>query len=296
MEKYYKKCPDCGAHLDPGERCDCQDQIEHEAEGAAIREAVSARVKIVLVKEPGSESYRRTIEASSTAAAMNGLAVLVREYAMLGDIFAAYDKYAELNAGELKASQKATEYARWADENLTRRETAAVKDKFVFYTMSPAEATKYESLTTAGLDTGDAYDLAQTLAGLEPEDGRETVSNLQRFRAVADSGLSQEEQQSVVRSMLEDSALEKFEAVTAAGITVGQWVDYKEATENVTADKGLDGKTISGSKKAKVLRIINGMDLTAAQKTALYREAGYSDNTLDDAPWYRGGLSLPSLG
>lgn len=83
MEKFYKKCPDCGAHLDPGERCDCQDQIEHEAEDAAIREAISAHVKIVLNKESGSESYRRTIEASSTTAAMNGLAVLVREYAML---------------------------------------------------------------------------------------------------------------------------------------------------------------------------------------------------------------------
>ena len=23
---YYRTCPDCGAHLDPGERCDCQDE------------------------------------------------------------------------------------------------------------------------------------------------------------------------------------------------------------------------------------------------------------------------------
>lgn len=22
---YYRTCPDCGAHLDPGERCDCRD-------------------------------------------------------------------------------------------------------------------------------------------------------------------------------------------------------------------------------------------------------------------------------
>ena len=22
---YYSTCPDCGAHLDPGESCDCQD-------------------------------------------------------------------------------------------------------------------------------------------------------------------------------------------------------------------------------------------------------------------------------
>ena len=23
---YYRTCPDCGAHLDPGERCDCHDE------------------------------------------------------------------------------------------------------------------------------------------------------------------------------------------------------------------------------------------------------------------------------
>lgn len=22
---YYRTCPDCGAHLDPGEQCDCRD-------------------------------------------------------------------------------------------------------------------------------------------------------------------------------------------------------------------------------------------------------------------------------
>lgn len=24
---FYKTCPDCGAHLDSGERCDCQDEV-----------------------------------------------------------------------------------------------------------------------------------------------------------------------------------------------------------------------------------------------------------------------------
>lgn len=37
---YYHECPNCGAYLDPGERCDCEenapadveDQQEHEVE------------------------------------------------------------------------------------------------------------------------------------------------------------------------------------------------------------------------------------------------------------------------
>lgn len=27
---YYKTCPECGAHLDPCEKCDCQEEDEEE--------------------------------------------------------------------------------------------------------------------------------------------------------------------------------------------------------------------------------------------------------------------------
>lgn len=37
MSKPYRVCPDCGNHLDPGERCDCQ--IEREADQEAGRGA-----------------------------------------------------------------------------------------------------------------------------------------------------------------------------------------------------------------------------------------------------------------
>lgn len=29
---YYTTCPHCGAHLDPGERCDCQDHENEDQE------------------------------------------------------------------------------------------------------------------------------------------------------------------------------------------------------------------------------------------------------------------------
>ena len=82
----YKTCDKCGAALDPGERCDCERETEeqsvaYKAREAAIREAVEAEVTITLEKKPGSETFRREIQASSASAALNGLAVLVREYA-----------------------------------------------------------------------------------------------------------------------------------------------------------------------------------------------------------------------
>lgn len=31
MMEYYRTCPICGAHLDPGEKCDCQEPDELES-------------------------------------------------------------------------------------------------------------------------------------------------------------------------------------------------------------------------------------------------------------------------
>lgn len=53
---YYRECPACGAHLDPGERCtECADRAkEHGAERAgASAEKVTLAWKHTPVKAPG---------------------------------------------------------------------------------------------------------------------------------------------------------------------------------------------------------------------------------------------------
>ena len=85
----------------------------------------------------------------------------------------------------------------------------------------------------------------------------------------------------------------------AAGVKAGTYIEFRNTLSGTTADKDASGKTISGSKKKKVLAYINSLDLTAAQKDALYYDAGYTQSTIGDAPWHGGelqGLSLPTLG
>lgn len=41
----YRTCPRCGANLDPGERCDCQDKNE-AAQGAANTQDGKAKQKV----------------------------------------------------------------------------------------------------------------------------------------------------------------------------------------------------------------------------------------------------------
>ena len=52
------------------------------------------------------------------------------------------------------------------------------------------------------------------------------------------------------------------------------------------SDVDASGKAISGSKKAKVLRYINGLNLSYAQKDSLYYAFGWSQSTINEAPWH----------
>jgi len=85
----FRECPHCGAHLDPGETCDCQkgagaeETAETKAEKKAMQEGLGAEVTIYLEKRAGSDKFKRTITASNASAAVNGLAVLIREFAAL---------------------------------------------------------------------------------------------------------------------------------------------------------------------------------------------------------------------
>lgn len=44
---YYKACPHCGAHLDPGERCDCIESLRDQAKDA-IMSLTNEECKILL--------------------------------------------------------------------------------------------------------------------------------------------------------------------------------------------------------------------------------------------------------
>lgn len=55
---------------------------------------------------------------------------------------------------------------------------------------------------------------------------------------------------------------------------------------SVKADVDANGDAISGSRKAKVLRYINGLNLTYAQKDSLYYAFGWAQSTINEAPWH----------
>ena len=110
-------------------------------------------------------------------------------------------------------------------------------------------------------------------------------------------GKSEEEAQSKVQYWdfkkrypdydLSEEAVEKYYSeVQPAGIGISVYYDYTKLRAKCKGtDTNGDGKTDSGSVKAEVLKVINSLPITSAQKDALYYLNGWSKSTIYEAPW-----------
>lgn len=143
----------------------------------------------------------------------------------------------------------------------------------------------YLELTGEGMELEAIQDTLQALDALEPEDDMERVSKLQQYTAIADLPMAEADKESALALVMSDSAYEKYQSARSAGVSTEDYVWFLSATDGLKADKDENGKSISGSLKAKVLRVIDRMDLSRSQKDALFLAAGYSESTLGDAPW-----------
>ena len=73
----------------------------------------------------------------------------------------------------------------------------------------------------------------------------------------------------------------------ALGIQPDTWQKYKEQIKSCTGvDANGDGKIDNGSVREQVLKLIDSLPLSTAQKDALYYANGYSTRTLYKAPWH----------
>lgn len=84
---------------------------------------------------------------------------------------------------------------------------------------------------------------------------------------------------------------DKARTAYAKGVSFETYYDYYFATMDMHADKDENGKSISGSKKAKVVEYINGLEIPPEQKDALYVAAGYTEKSLKSQPWNGGSGS-----
>ena len=166
------------------------------------------------------------------------------------------------------------EFHRWVDEqDLTDAQKETVKNAFKYYSQIPQSAGYYDKMTAAGLPEEEAYRLYQEMDALEPEDGEDSVSSLQRQRVIVDSGISQADQLAALEAVMPESEYGKLQTGTAYGVTPKAYVDLKEALPRHDSDG-------NGSfNQAEVEAAINslgglgglGGGLSNSQKAALWQ-------------------------
>lgn len=185
----------------------------------------------------------------------------------------AQNEYSTINEEYDSSSEKAVEFARWVNgQGLTEEQTAVVKDAFTYYSQIPQSGGYYEKFTAAGMNDESAYSLNQALDELEPLEGEDQVSSLQKYQAVVNSDLTESEQMTAMGELMPEAEYRKLRISGQYDISPAQYIRYREMLASADAlneDPEKRNKSIDQDEAAAA---INGMlGLTGEQKAALWQ-------------------------
>lgn len=204
------------------------------------------------------------------------------------DVMDVYEEYRTLYEDEsLSSSQQASEFAYWLDQhNIKGKKREAIQNGLKYYQMFAQEAERYTNLTEAGLSATDAKKVSDKLASAKGtgENGQLTTND--KVDVLLKQGLTDTSLYKALSTVLSEETYDKLTEARSGGISAKVWMKYWQQKAELSADKDANGKSISGSKKAKILALINSLQLTTEQKDLLYRAEGYAERDLYKAPWH----------
>lgn len=204
------------------------------------------------------------------------------------DVMDVYEEYRTLYEDEsLSSSQQASEFAYWLDQhNIKGKKREAIQNGLKYYQMFVQEAERYTNLTGAGLSATDAKKVSDKLASAKGtgENGQLTTND--KVDVLLKQNLTDTSLYKALSTVLSEETYDKLTEARSGGIGAKIWMQYWRKKAELSADKDANGKSISGSKKAKILALINSLQLTAEQKDLLYRAEGYAERDLYKAPWH----------
>ena len=202
------------------------------------------------------------------------------------DFLEIQNSYTRINEEYDKAGDKATQFSHWLNQQgYTERQITAAKESFKYFNMYPATAEKYDSFVTAGLAEGKAYDLATELSKLKPAAGEEYVDDLQKYRVIVDSGLTQKEQMQALESALYEGLYTRVNVVYNNGVSPEKYLQFREILPSFDSNgsgnysqsevkAALDSMGASGDDNPLLLligEVKTGEGLTNAQKAAIWQ-------------------------
>lgn len=178
----------------------------------------------------------------------------------------AQNEYSTINEEYDSSGEKAVEFARWVNrQGMTEEQTAVVKDAFTYYSQIPQSGGYYEKFAAAGMSDESAYSLNQALDELEPLEGEDQVTSLQKYQAVVNSDLTESEQMTAMGELMPETEYEKLHVGSLQGVTPRAYVSYKQALPLYDADG-------NGSfKQEEVQAALDSLPLTTEQRAALWQ-------------------------
>lgn len=201
----------------------------------------------------------------------------------MDDFLKAQNQYTDIGKEYDTTSDKALAFSRWVNQQgWTADQKAAVNDSFKYYSQIPATAANYNSFADEGLSDETAYKLAKAINDLEPQDGADTVSSTQKWRAVVDTVKNTNDQLAALAQVMSESEYRKVSAGRAHGVEPSSYVAFKESLPKFDADGNGTFKQAEikaaidamGEKYGTVLP--GGSKLTIAQQAVLWQLANKS--------------------
>lgn len=174
------------------------------------------------------------------------------------DISEIIDKRGELGAGRSE-KEWAADFANWLDgKKYSGKQREVIDEELV-----PKSAKFYNEMTAAGVSAGSALKIEKKARNLA---GENDLNQTFKAQAVMQSGLSDKESYAALGAVYTGSTAEKFRAAQTEGIPAKAYAEFWTRAKELHADKDEDGKSIYGSRKEKVIELIDSLSLTAEQK------------------------------
>ena len=182
-----------------------------------------------------------------------------------------------IGSGWSETTQAAIYFAEIAQKNRDEKSNELAKKG-----VSRAEYYRYMVQTRD--TTGDKDENGETISGTE---------NKNLYDKLNAMDLSDEQKGLLYFAEIQDYTKDDkyYPKAKAEGVSDWQYASFKANTGVMVSDKDKNGKSITDSKRDKVLGYINGMDISSDAKDELYFAAGYGAKRLSEAPWHSGKKS-----
>ena len=192
------------------------------------------------------------------------------------DISALLDKYGEMKAGK-STKEWAAEFANWLDgQRYSEKQREIIEEALV-----PEAADFYNAMSAAGVRADTALKVEKKARELA---GENDLTQKYKAQAVIQSNLSDKEAYAALGAIYSGSTEEKFKAAQEEGIPAKAYAEFWTRAKELHADKDEEGESIRGSRKEKVIELIDSLNLTAEQKDWLVQQE-YKSVNLWEMPW-----------